>query len=262
MKSIRLEKLRKFKEDKEEMSNLQNIRKLATADLEILPEREDFINELSVKITELKEALGNGIRISDLDEYIVELGGLNSMKVAIEELNSALKSIEFPDYPSSVEVKGLQELTKILSAPKEVKPDRESAKLITKKLEILIKAVETNKVKQGQKPSDYLPMRRVMKVGQTLMYDDSFYTGGGGGSSVPTKSGSVPVVNPDGSPLGDFGPVTDFDYLDITATSSTLDTLTYKNGGVGGSTVRTLTVTYASSGVSKISDTFDVLEFN
>ncbi len=71
-----------------------------------------------------------------------------------------------------------------------------------------------------------------------------------------TGKPAVAVVTPDM-----LAPGVDFDYLDVAATSGTVDTLTYKNGGAGGTTVRTLTVTYTSPSVSKISDTFDKLEF-
>jgi hypothetical protein len=56
-------------------------------------------------------------------------------------------------------------------------------------------------------------------------------------------------------------PGTDFDYLSIVATSSTTDTLTYRTGGVSGTIVQTLVVTYSSDSVDKISDTLSVLEW-
>lgn len=46
----------------------------------------------------------------------------------------------------------------------------------------------------------------------------------------------------------------DFDYLGVSNVSNT-DTLTFKDGGSGGTTIQTLTVNY-QAGVSKISDTF------
>lgn len=48
-------------------------------------------------------------------------------------------------------------------------------------------------------------------------------------------------------------PGKDFDYLGIVNDSATQDTLTFKLGGSGGTTVRTMTITYAAS-ASKISD--------
>lgn len=54
----------------------------------------------------------------------------------------------------------------------------------------------------------------------------------------------------------------DFDYIDVVATDSDTDTLTFKDGGSGGSTVRTMTINYTSSSVDKISDTFDNLTWS
>lgn len=47
-------------------------------------------------------------------------------------------------------------------------------------------------------------------------------------------------------------PGTDFDYIDGQQTSPTVDTYVYKLGGSGGTTVRTVTVTYTSSAKTDI----------
>lgn len=54
-------------------------------------------------------------------------------------------------------------------------------------------------------------------------------------------------------------PGEDYDYIGVVATSGTVDTLTWKDGGSGGTTVKTLTITYTASDVDKISDTFSTL---
>lgn len=53
----------------------------------------------------------------------------------------------------------------------------------------------------------------------------------------------------------------DFDYIGVANNSSTQDTLTYKNGGASGNTVRTLVITYAA-GASKISDDITSLDYS
>ena len=57
-------------------------------------------------------------------------------------------------------------------------------------------------------------------------------------------------------------PGASFDYIDVAATSSTKDTITFKQGGSGGTTVRTIEINYASADVSKVSDTFDNIGFS
>jgi hypothetical protein len=53
----------------------------------------------------------------------------------------------------------------------------------------------------------------------------------------------------------------DFDYIGIASTGADEDTLTYKTGGSGGSTVRTLVIGYAV-GAEKVSDTITSLGFS
>lgn len=51
-----------------------------------------------------------------------------------------------------------------------------------------------------------------------------------------------------------------FDYIGISNTATNQDTLTYKIGGSGGTTVKTLVIGYAS-GAEKISDSLTSLSF-
>ncbi len=44
----------------------------------------------------------------------------------------------------------------------------------------------------------------------------------------------------------DISPVADYDYLDVQQTSGTVETYVFKTGGSGGTTVRTIVVTYTS----------------
>lgn len=53
----------------------------------------------------------------------------------------------------------------------------------------------------------------------------------------------------------------DFDHLGIVNDTATQDTLTYKTGGSGGTTVRTLVLTYAS-GADKVSDSITALDYS
>jgi hypothetical protein len=45
---------------------------------------------------------------------------------------------------------------------------------------------------------------------------------------------------------------TDYNYLDVQQTSATVETFVFKTGGAGGTTVRTVVVTYTSSAKSDI----------
>lgn len=176
----RKEKLKKLEDDK------------ATKGMVIISNGEPFIEVLSEKIVKLKEVLGEGIELKNLDDLLEQLGVLQSFQVEVKDLKEAIKTI---DFPANVKVSGLEDLAKaieVLSKRKEpeFKIDEKLFTDITKSIVELTLKVEEAAVppKQDQKPSDYIPMRRVMKVGNKLMYDDSFYTGGGGGSTVASSS--------------------------------------------------------------------------
>jgi len=64
----------------------------------------------------------------------------------------------------------------------------------------------------GQEPEDYKPVRRVIKVGGRLVFDDSpsqvNVSGGGGGgiqSRLIRNKDAIAVVNPDGTPIASGG---------------------------------------------------------
>lgn len=154
---------------------------------------EAFVEILEATVNELKDSLGAGVELKNLDDLLEQLGVLQSFQKEVKDLKDSIKEIKLPD---NIEVRGLGDLvkaTKVLSERKdpEFKIDEKLFKELAKSIVELTLKVEEASVppKQNQKPSDYVPMRRVMKVGNKLMYDDSFYTGGGGGSSS-TSSGS------------------------------------------------------------------------
>lgn len=80
-----------------------------------------------------------------------------------------------------------------------------------------------------------------------------------------TNSGDAPIGFVTGTPNGTKTPMdvavvggvslsssaliagTDYDYIDIQQTSSTVETFVFKLGGSGGSTIQTITVTYTDS---------------
>lgn len=70
-------------------------------------------------------------------------------------------------------------------------------------------------------------------------------------SDAGAKRVVIRYQNPDNGDWYNFVPDmvsgVDYDFIDIQQTSSTVETYVFKLGGSGGSTVRTVTVTYTSS---------------
>lgn len=162
---------------------------------------KQFFETLQTKFDEFAELFGEGVTLKNLEQIVQDLEQLEQLKPTLEALSESLKSI-----PNEIGISDLNSLLKALNDAKSNKVElfgADKVKAITDRLNDVIEAVKDNTVpKQGQDPSDFVPMRRVMKVADKLMFDDSFYTGGGsGGNNVPTVNGGVPVVNLDGTPI-------------------------------------------------------------
>lgn len=174
----REEKLAKLKADQENKARL------------IVTDGSSFLESLNEQVEELKDILGSGVELTNLDDLIDQLKEIKTLEPTILELKDGItKAIDsIPDYPDKVEITGLSQLVmacKAIAERKDPKPiETKAFDSIADNLKTLIKQINKLEVpKQGQKPEDYIPMRRVMKVGEKLLYDDSFYTGGGGGGS-------------------------------------------------------------------------------
>lgn len=214
MDEERKAKLMKFKTEK------------AVADTVVIPVGEEFLAGLEKQLQELKALFGDGVELNDLDTLLNELQEVGSLKDYVEDLNKSIKDLYIPDIPKEIKIKDLDGLLKALNKLQGKELDLSPIKKVADNLQKLTQKIDQIKVpKQGQEPGDYVPTRRVMLVGKTLMYDDSFYTGsGGGGSNIPLKNGSVPVVNPDGSNIGGSSGG-DVQYVDDTAHAAPTGTI-------------------------------------
>lgn len=172
------------------MSRLENLEKLkAKKGMVIFSDGEKLLETLDSQFNAIKELAERKIDL-DLDDLIDGLKDVTALKDTVSELQTALKGLKFPEIPDSIDVKGLEALSKIIKSSQN-KPqviEKLDAKPLTKvseHLENLIKSIEKIKIpEQGQTPGDFVPMRRVMKLdGIGLAFDDSHYVGGGGGGA-------------------------------------------------------------------------------
>lgn len=85
-------------------------------------------------------------------------------------------------------------------------------------------------------------------------------------SDASAKRVSIRYQNPEDGEWYNFipskTPNVDYDYIGVVNSDPTSDTLTFKRGGSSGTTVQTITVTYASSSVDKVSDNLDNVAFS
>lgn len=159
----------------------------------------EFINNFSEKVDELKDSLGLGVEIKNIDDMVEQLSVLQSFQGEVKDLKTSIENLKLP---SKIEIKGVDSLLKAAQeiskqkAPIVEKIDISVLNQVVDGVAALVSKVEELKAPEpGQAPSDYVPMRRVMLVGKQLMYDDSFYTGGGGGSSSSASSGGSTDVS-------------------------------------------------------------------
>lgn len=218
--SDRLEKLKALKKRK------------AVKQMEIITDGSAFIEVLETTITEFKQTVAGGVDVNNLDDILEQLEKVKSLtsdigklKDSVDELSANISGFKPVEVQDHIEVKGLDSLVQACKSISrlQIKTDTIDIKPVVSNLKTLIQKIDKIKVPaQGQKPEDFVPMRRVVKVdGVGLLYDDSFYTGGGGGgsggdfinqSNRPTQvklgaDGSVPVDIQDGV-INITGPVT------------------------------------------------------
>lgn len=160
-------------------------------------------NNVRNAIDELNKTLNEQpVALNDLSEQLSVLSELKALKPALSEVAKAIKDIK------STEKVSVSNLGALISAVEKNKP--KSTKTLEQAFKKLAKAVQDNKAPQD--PKDFVPMRRVIKVGNVLQFDDSPATftltnSGGGGSSdglTDAQLRATPVdISADNLPLPD-----------------------------------------------------------
>lgn len=178
--------------------------------------RQDQLKEvadsLENAVDDLKKTFGLGVDINGLAALIEQISELKGFKDSVDELKSAIS--ELPDTVKVDDIDGIVDAIREieLKSPDVILPKTKDIDVIglvasiINAINALGARIEANKpAPQGQKPLDYVPYRRVIKVGNAFQFDDTetpVAQGGGGGGGTPTVDGYVPVVNPDGSVIG------------------------------------------------------------
>lgn len=184
----------------------------ADRDQEKQDQLQEVADSLENAVNDLKKTFGLGVDINGLAELVEEIGQLKGFKESVDELKEAIGAL--PETVKVEDIDGIVDAIReieikspdvILPKTKEVDVITIAAQIITA-INSLGAKIEANKpAPQGQKPLDYVPYRRVIKVGNAFQFDDTetpVAQGGGGGGGTPTVDGYVPVVNPDGTTIG------------------------------------------------------------
>lgn len=194
----------------------------------VVTDGDVFVEALAEQVKELKDALGYQLDFSGLDMLVEELGNMKSLSYEVGKLKEAIKEVSLPE---NIKVSGLDS---IVAAIQKIKLDQPQVKVewlnekalgqITEHLEQITKAVKASVVEPSKAPSDFIPFRRVIKLGNKLVFDDSLWGGSGGGGGIPEelidRSGANPVVrvSSSGSSGGGDGAILDGSSSSIKAT--------------------------------------------
>jgi hypothetical protein len=122
---------------------------------------------------------------SKLLEQIDVLASNTDLKSPLEGLQKAIEAIPKTE---EVEVSNLKELIEAVKNSKVEFSNKDVVNALSN-LTVSVKALTFS-----QDPIDFVPMRRVIQVGNKLTFDDT--TGGGGGASF--VSGTYPILSTDG----------------------------------------------------------------
>lgn len=149
------------------------------------------IEALVTEIKQFHEALNDkqDIDLSELTQQLTELPELiaEPLTKSLEGFLTSLKTHLSNQKQTEPDLSKLLKNLKIENPALDLKPvAKEIAKLKTKA------------VKQSQAPEDFVPYRRVVKLGNKFFFDDNFTpsgSGGGGGLNVELETdGSIPVT--------------------------------------------------------------------
>lgn len=135
-----------------------------------------------------------------LVEILEKISNHTNLSNEVKRLEEAVSGIKIPDN-KEVSIAGIKDLLKALKGNKP-KDFPEFPKIsfegVVKELKQLKKAVQEQAVKD-QDPSKYTPVRRVILLGKSFIYDDNITGTGGGGGGGGSSSSSGGAVTNDGS---------------------------------------------------------------
>lgn len=168
MKTEQIQKLEKIKADKKALRDEEARKEF----LDAIAKLNGVINIQPVDITELSN------QIETLNDKL-------DIKGELTQLLEAINKEVVVNTPDKVTVAGLQGLVDAVKNNKPISKTVDLSKFVTALKEL---TKEIKKQPNAQQPSDYVPYRRVVKIGNKLVFDDQpTPTRGGGGGGMDTS---------------------------------------------------------------------------
>ena len=157
------------------------------------------------------ETAGEVKEIAQSIERLVSQDRLTSIKAdVLRSRDDVLQKLGAIAIPDTVTVKNQTDVSKLAT-------DKTLGEVKSALLELATEITKSNNKAAGTTPADYIPIRRVVKDGNGLKFDDTIATSGGGGGGV---GGEVVIIDENGNKVS----VTN-NKLDVNATvNATVDT--------------------------------------
>lgn len=158
---------------------------------------------MEATVADFKKTLKSGVEINDLDVLVDRLEGITELKSSVDELKNAIKT--FPALPEEVKIASVNEFLAALSEIKIQVPDiivpeqkqeipdySKSVIKLAQAIESMAISIKANAPKApSQNAKDFIPYRRVIKVGNLYKFDDEptpkASAAAGGGFGVTTQ---------------------------------------------------------------------------
>lgn len=262
----------------------QQMDKLASLENSVVSTMRQLVKFLDGKTTktEVVNQL-KSVSTPDIDKVVDALNKLDSnnaknkldltpLKEELTKLGKKLDKLptEFPELPEGIEevtvknqidleplekaIKGLKlEAPKVDVAAPNVQVDAPDLKPLQDSLLDVVKSIKAQKYPETDLTKVEKKLDEANKHLKKIV-EKRVGGGGGGGNGTPYqfdgRASYVDLESDKSIPVtvkNSLTPNVDFDYIDIQQTSATVETYVYKQGGVSGTTVQTITVTYTDS---------------
>lgn len=205
-----------------------------------LNEIREHADKVDVAHEESLTKLNNTI-VGLMTTFTEKIGTINELKeVKVSNITEAKQPQPKIVIPDSVTIKNIEQLS-----------DKGYIEEANKSLANIAEQLgQLEDLKQGQKPSDFTPFRRVIKVGNRLQFDDSSWSKGGGGGTQFDKTGLATEAKQDevitaieGIDIAPDTPLSKYSYIQKDTSGATYKYYGYADANTaGGWAIKRITI--------------------
>lgn len=207
------QKLTRFKLDKAKKDK-QLAKERHEAQLDAIASVDESINKLYELLNDKQEYDFDKLhaQLETIDRHLDLKPILQPLFSSLEESIKNKEATRQQHLPRTIDVKDFSKLLEAVKSNKPLPVKIDLSELKKAIVEVQQRIEEQTTKEPGQTPEKYLPVRRVVKIGNRFIFDDNLNTGGRGGGGSTTSSGvvatEVEISNDSGNPIPISGSVT------------------------------------------------------